>query len=513
MSCAFTPDGKQVVTAHWGMHREGCPVVLWDVGKRERIRSLDEDANDTSFTALAIAPDGKTIALGGGWTRRNQGLKLVYWDLASGDEIGQVSGLPAAPGRGEEGAGLFLGLAYSPDGRTLAALLDGRILLIEIATGKIRSQLTFPAAGDVRTERGGIVPGALAFSPDGRTLAAGCSDGAVRRFDLRSGRELTPLPGHSSSVVALCYAPDGKTLHSYSVEGQFFVWRVESGREWKPKTGPLPDDSLDVLWDALRSDDPLDQFGSREALAAVPAQAVALLRKRVAPATAGDTERINRLVADLQKDDYNARKKAIIELRKIGAAALPALRKTQERGGFDELTRRLLFEFEALAPPPEQLRALRALAVLERIGDADSRNLLEELAGGSAEAALTLQAKSALERLGKAEPAKAAPTPQTLWEALLDEDATAAYRAIRALAAQPASAALMRERLKEIAAKDTFDDDPKRVAKLIADLDSEEFAVREQANKALRSLGRAALPALRKAPAAKPGRGDEAPPR
>jgi len=142
--------------------------------------------------------------------------------------------------------------------------------------------------------------------------------------------------------------------------------------------------------------------------------------------------------------------------------------------------------------------------VLERIADADARKLLEELAAGSPEAALTIQAKAAVDRLGKAEPAKAEPAPEALWDALAAEDSAAAYRAVRALANKPSAAALVGDRLKEVAANDTFNDDPKRVAKLVADLDNEDFAVRDQATKSLRNLGRFILPALRKALDAKP---------
>ncbi len=63
----------------------------------------------------------------------------------------------------------------------------------------------------------------------------------------------------------------------------------------------------------------------------------------------------------------------------------------------------------------------------------------------------------------------------------------------------------MHDHLNDVVAKDTFDDDPKRVAKLIGDLDSDDFTVREQASKDLRNLGRFIVPSLRKALEAKPG--------
>jgi hypothetical protein len=505
LAAAFTPDGKQLVAANWTMHQESCPITVWDVARRERLRTLDEDVNDTPFTALAVAPDGKTVALGAGWSRRNLANTIFFWDLASGDEIGRADG-PANPGpaRRNDGAWGCQALAYSPDGRTLAALAEGRILFVEVATGKPRGQATFEPAQESRVGRMGVTLGALAFAADGRILVAGCSDGAVRRFDLRTGRELTPLPGHSGPVVALCCTPDGKSIYSYGIDGQFYAWRVDSPREWKPKAAPLPEGAIEILWDALRSEDPLDRFGCQEALAAAPAQAVPFLRKHLSPTPQADMERIERLVADVQNSDYNARKKSVRELRKIGAPVFPALVRAQERGAHDELSRRLFFEFQTLAPPPEQLRAVRAVRVLERIGNGDARKLLQELSRGADAAALTVQAKAALDRLARTEPAKASQASEALWDALVADDSAAAYRAVRALANRPTAAALLRDRLMAVAAKDTFNDDPKRVAKLIADLDSDDFAVRDQASKALRNLGRLVVPSLQQRLGKKP---------
>lgn len=505
VSAVFTPNGKQLVVASGGNGGQGiCPVALWDVARRERLRSLDDDVNDTPFTAVAAAPDGKTLALAAGMNRRNEPLAISLWDIASGDEVGRVEGLiPLDPTR--RMAVGFAALAYSPDGRTLAVLLEGRVVLVETATYKTRGQFTFAAPAEPRPVNQGMTLGALAFSPDGRILAAGCSDGTVRRFDLRAGRELTPLPAHASPVLALCCPPDGKSILSYGLDGQFFAWRLDPAHEWKPKPGPLTDASLDALWDVLRGDDALDQYGCTEALAAASDQAVSFLRKRMAPAPKEDGEHIDKLVQDMQKGDYNARKKAVLGLRKIGAAALPALIRSQQMGNFDELSQRLVFEFGNLPVPPEQLRATRALTVLERIGDAEARKLLEELAAGAPEAPLTVQAKAALSRLGEARPAKPAPGPDALWDALAAAEGATAYEAVHALAGRPGAAAMLRDRLKDALAKDTFDDDPKRVAKRIADLDSDDFTIREQASKDLRNLGRLIVPSLRKALEGKPG--------
>ena len=496
VSFAFAPDGKQVVMASWGGHQGAHPVSVFDAVTRNRLRSLDEGVNDTPFTSLAVAPDGKTVAFGGGASQRGGGTPhVVFWDLTSGDQIGHLDGLTTQ--RAQNRVMVYRALAYSPDGRTLAALLGSRVVLFEVATGKPRGELAVPDAPEVPQNNQAQASGALAFSPDGRTLVVGCSDGAIRRYDLRTGLELTPLPGHATAVVALCWTPDGKRILSYSRDSELLACRPPSGREWSPKPGPLTADDLEGLWDVLRGGDARDVFGCVRTLAASPAQAMPFLRKHLLPVPQGDAQLIAGLVGDLQKD-YNTRKRAVVQLRKIGRPAADALQQGMQRGMFDNVTRLLVFELSNLPPPPEEARAIRALGVLERIGGPDAAKLLGELAGGAPTAGLTTQAKAALARLPKAGGEKPEQTTATLWDALAASDSPVALRAIRALAGRPKAVALLRDRLKEAASKGEFDDDPKRVAKLIADLDSEDFEAREAATKGLLTLGRAVVPSLRK---------------
>src|SRR6185503_19962498 len=100
--------------------------------------------------------------------------------------------------------------------------------------------------------------------------------------------------------------------------------------------------------------------------------------------------------------------------------------------------------------------------------------------------------------LFKAAPPAAKLTPrelETLWEALAGVDAAAAYRAIGKLSASPQqSVPFLTERLK---AQPT--PDPRRIARLIADLDSGRFKVRQQATLELERLGPGVARALRKA--------------
>jgi hypothetical protein len=146
------------------------------------------------------------------------------------------------------------------------------------------------------------------------------------------------------------------------------------------------------------------------ALIATPAQAVRLLGERLKPVPVVASERIATLLKKLDSEQFNEREAATRELKELGDAAEPALRKALQGDLPLETRRRLEAIRDALGgagKSGEQLRALRALKVLERIANQDAQNLLKQLAGGAAGAWLTEEAHATLQRLtrqGKARP-------------------------------------------------------------------------------------------------------------
>jgi WD40 repeat protein len=121
----------------------------------------------TNCTALAFSPDGKLLA---SWNGTDGDVHI--WDLATGKECHRLPGKAQAPNEYYD-----LGLAWSPDGHMLAVGGMGgghQIQLWEVASRKVRGELT--------GHRG--VPGALAFSPDGRFLVSGSEDGTALIWDI-----------------------------------------------------------------------------------------------------------------------------------------------------------------------------------------------------------------------------------------------------------------------------------------------------------------------------------------
>jgi len=111
-------------------------------------------------------------------------------------------------------------LAFAPDGLRLATSgYDGAIRLWDIATGRLALKLE-GARGTVWT---------LDFSPDGSRLAAAGEDGIVRIWSPADGRLLARLRGHERNVWEVRFSPDGKRLASGSFDATARIWESETG--------------------------------------------------------------------------------------------------------------------------------------------------------------------------------------------------------------------------------------------------------------------------------------------
>jgi WD40 repeat protein len=115
--------------------------------------------------------------------------------------------------------------------RAVAFVAGGRHLVTCDAEGSLRSWDATTGRPDCEHPLGtGGGTSALAISPDGHTLVAGCDDGRVVRWDLARGRILGPTLPHGSPVRKLAFLGDGRRILVATRDGQIRVWDLESLR-------------------------------------------------------------------------------------------------------------------------------------------------------------------------------------------------------------------------------------------------------------------------------------------
>jgi hypothetical protein len=236
---------------------------------------------------------------------------------------------------------------------------------------------------------------ALAFSPDSKTLAAGCWDGTVRLWEVVTGEERHRFRGHLSAVRALAFSPDGRRLGSGGEDTLGMVWDLA-----EPKT---PKREGDFLWNDLASADAATAYRASRALVGQGANGVAWLERHLKPVATVPAKQLADLIADLNSEQFVVRQKATQTLEALADAAELALRKALEADSPLEVRRRVegLLNKLVLSRSPGRMRLFRAVETLEFLGTAEARRLLERLSGGAPGALLTREARASLERLAK----------------------------------------------------------------------------------------------------------------
>ena len=159
--------------------------------------------------------------------------------------------------------------------------------------------------------------------------------------------------------------------------------------------------AVEKIWTNLDTGNAAEAFERMCDLRNVPKETVALLDKQLRTVEPVKATVLHSLVHDLDDEDFKVRDRASRRLKELGEIAEPVLSKALEGKPSAEARKRIKELLDTLdgSPTGERLRVLRAIEVLEMIDSAEARSVLKRLAGGASEAALTRQAKAALERL------------------------------------------------------------------------------------------------------------------
>jgi len=201
----LSPDGSVLAAG-----TESGTVLVWKVADltHSTAPAAVLNAFTNHVTTLAFSPDGSQLAVSAyDFTTR-------LWRLTRPDHPDPLATITTAAAR-------IFGLAFSPDGRTLAggAAAGHDTYLWDVANPSQPSQLGAPLTGPSSWVT------SVAFSPDGRTLAAASSDGQLWLFDVASRRVLAKLP-HTHPVSAVAYLDDGTPLTLTVDDGALHWWRL-----------------------------------------------------------------------------------------------------------------------------------------------------------------------------------------------------------------------------------------------------------------------------------------------
>jgi RNA polymerase sigma factor (sigma-70 family) len=225
---AVSPDGNLVASLGMTEVKSGNASVfawdnrirIWDVATGKEMRQVameaksgvygHVDGHPPGFTTVAFSPDGKALTTAGedGWLR--------LWDPVSGKQQRQFALVLSG----------VVSLAFAPDGQTLA-IGGSSIRLLDLATGKDK----LPQFGHLLSIH------SVAFSSDGRTVATG-AEGQIQLWDAQTGKPGIRLDGHEKTVTSLRISGDGRTLLSGSIDRTLRLWDLDTGKERRRLDAP-----------------------------------------------------------------------------------------------------------------------------------------------------------------------------------------------------------------------------------------------------------------------------------
>jgi hypothetical protein len=367
-------------------------VVAWDIaGAKELARPKTGQGGsvmafgDGGALALTVKNAGRwddAPALLQVWNPTNQPVASI----SIGDEHGGNVRCEAA--------------IFSPAGRMLASSQVSVYQGIRPSYGAAQVRLWERTSGQAIRTLAPSITTVLAFSPDGRLLAAGAPGKSGHlRVGYGSGIDIwDTVTGEKTAALevspeCLVFSPDGVHLATGGWDHNVLIWKVpQLAKKVKSPTAA----ERDAWWNAL-SGQAKDAYKAMGQMIDAPDDAVALLKERVRPVCVSDPDMVAKLIVQLDSRKYTERVNAQTALEKMGEGAAHLIARALEEKVNLELRRRLealLRKCSALG-----LREHRSIATLEWIGTPAARGVLRVLAAGARDARLTVEARAALKRL------------------------------------------------------------------------------------------------------------------
>ncbi len=406
----FSPNGQSLLTS-----ASRGRMLLWELSSQSEPVSLGPGASVVQFSPdgqfvrvvqqetirQIAAEDGTTKSQASGpaypiaFSPNGQLLAAIarygentirLFDSASGKQVRELTGFEAHP----------IALAFSPDGRTLAAGgRDETIRSWEVATGRTLHVW--------EGHRGPVQ--AIAFSSQGRYLASGGWDQTVRVWEVSTGRQVAKFLGHTGRVTSVAFSPHGTSLVSASLDRTGLIWSLAGTSVVDRKVLKLREVQLRKLWQDLAVLDAPVAYKAMQQLSDSPDSALGFLEKQIKPLL-GPTQAsdINQLIAQLDHDRWEVREQAMDLLLRLREVAEEQIRQTLKKDLCSlEQRKRLQAILDASWQPPvsptELRRLLRVVQLLEQLGSQPARDLLTSMRQNVPSKTVVREARAALDRL------------------------------------------------------------------------------------------------------------------
>lgn len=382
---ALSQDQQLLVLAR---ANNGVELVDLETG----VKKQAGEGSRVRMDAVAIAPDGATVATASRSGGRNEEPVVRLWDIDQ-----QAEPIRSLMAPGDDNNKVFGAdyVCFSPDGQYVAAASQQAILVWDTASGRLLWE--FPSSG------ARLWP--IAFSPDSRLLASS-DNSEIVLYELATGEEAARLTGHETYLTCIVFHPDGKRLATGAWDGTTLVWDLSTLADELYSQSPSLDDRLSKLWQAL---DDLDSHRGQSAVWALVRhgdEAVKLLADQLEPERLPviDQGELSTMLLELEDDDYATRERAMDKLAALGAAVTPHFEAVLQATPSLELRSRIIRlmreqEESLYEIDPAELLILRSIQVLEQIATEPARQLLEHLATGDAEQLATKASQRALSRV------------------------------------------------------------------------------------------------------------------
>jgi WD40 repeat protein len=425
-------------------------IRLWDVGTGKELFT-EFEGHDAPVLCVGFTPDGKTLVSGG------DNVQTRLWDTANWKQTRQLKASARM-------------VSFTPDGKRMATIAYNKTVRVwDVATGQDAFKLELPDTDDIKQ---------ALFAPDGKTLVSvdwkrnarnDRSPGGTRLvvWDAATGKRLREMALTEMITTSLALAPDGRTAVVGDGDGKLHLLDLEDGKDWLALGGHQH--YVDAL--ALSADGKTLVSGSLDRGVRlwdlVSGQQIALLeghKRAVAAVTFSPDGRLVASAGGSRSVPYDVAEPRRIRLWDVASG--------KEVAHFEGHTA----DVTSLAFSPDGARLVSGLE--------DSTVLVWDM--------------TTMPRLPA--PKVDADGLDGLWKDLAGSDVFKAHQAVWKLTAAPEKTVpFLRDHVRPVAEVNA-----EQVRRWIADLDSEDFAVRKAAVKELEQLGDRAAPALREALAGKP---------